>query len=42
MTGKSLHYKKDLGLQIGQYYQVHEEDTPCNRNQPRTKSAIYM
>ena len=42
MTGKSLHYKKDIGLHIGQYCQVHEEDTPCNIDQPLTKRAICM
>ena len=42
MTGKNLHCKKHLGLHIGQYFQVNEEDTPCNSNQPRTKCAIFM
>ena len=28
MTGETLHYKKHLSLQIGQYCQIHEEDTP--------------
>jgi hypothetical protein len=30
MTGETLHYKKHLSLQIGEYCQVHEEDTPRN------------
>ena len=42
MTGEITHYKKHLGLQIGQYCQVHQEYTPCNINQLRTKGAIYM
>ena len=42
MTGNSLHYKKHIGLNIEQYCQVHEEDTPYNINKPRTKGAIYM
>jgi hypothetical protein len=27
MSGETLNYKKHLGLQVGQYCQVHEEDT---------------
>ena len=42
MTDESLHYEKYLGLQIGQYCQIHGEDTLHNRNQPRTKGAICM
>ena len=42
MTGESMHYKKYLGLQIGHYCQLHEEDTSHNINQPRTKGAICM
>ena len=42
MTGDSIHYKRHLGIHIGQYCQVNKEDTPCNRNKPRTKGAIYM
>ena len=42
MTGDSIHYKKHLGIHIVQYCQVNEEDTPCNRNKPHTKGAIFM
>ena len=42
MTGESLQYKKQLGLQIGQYCKFHEEDTPCNRNNPHNIGAICM
>jgi hypothetical protein len=32
-----------MSLQVGQYCQVHEEDTPCNSSQsPRTKGAILL
>jgi hypothetical protein len=27
MSGETLNYKKHLSLQVGQYCQVHEEDT---------------
>jgi hypothetical protein len=42
MSGETLDYKKHLRLQIGQYYQVHEEDTPHNSQRPRTKGAISL
>ena len=42
MKVESFHYKKNIGLQIGQYCQVHNYDTPCNSNKLRTKGAIYM
>ena len=42
MTDESLHYKKYIGLQIVQYYQVHEEDTLHNSNHPFTRGAICM
>ena len=36
-------YKKDLCLQVGQYWQVHEEDLPRNSQQiARTKGAISL
>jgi hypothetical protein len=35
-------YKKHLSLQVGQYCQVHEEDTPRNSQSPRTKGAISL
>ena len=42
MSGETLDYKKHLRLQIGQYCQVHEEDTPRNSLSPRTKGAISL
>ena len=42
MSGETLDYKKHLSLQIGQYCQVHEEDTPRNSLNPRTKGAISL
>ena len=42
MSGETLDYKKHLSLQIGQYCQVHEEDTPRNSQSPRTKGAISL
>jgi hypothetical protein len=40
MSGDTLDYKKHLSLQLGQYYQVHEEDHPSNIQLARTKGAI--
>ena len=42
IKGKIIHYKKDIGPQIGHYCQVHEDKTPCSSNKPCTKGAIYM
>jgi hypothetical protein len=42
MSSETLDYKKHLSLQIGQYCQVHEEDTPRNSQNPRTKGAISL
>jgi hypothetical protein len=42
MTGETLHYKKHLNLQLGQYCQVHEEDQPQNSLLPRTQGAICL
>jgi hypothetical protein len=42
MSGETLNYKKHLCLQIGQYSQVHEEDTPYNSQIPRTKGTISL
>jgi hypothetical protein len=35
MSGETLDYKKHLSLQVGQYCQVHEEDTPRNSQSPK-------
>jgi hypothetical protein len=42
MSGETLDYKKHLGLQVGECWQVHEEDTPRNSQSPRTKGAISL
>jgi hypothetical protein len=42
ISGETLDLKKHLSLQIGQYCQVHEEDTPRNSQVTRTKGAIYL
>jgi hypothetical protein len=42
MSGETLNYKKHLSLQVGQYCQVHKEDTPRNSQSPRTKGAISL
>jgi hypothetical protein len=42
MSGETLYFKKHLSLQIGQYCQVHEEDTPRNSQVARTKGAISL
>jgi hypothetical protein len=41
MSGEILYYKKHLSLQLGQYFQVHEEDNPCNSQIARTKGTIF-
>ena len=30
MTSEQLNFKKHLSLQVGQYCQVHDQETPCN------------
>jgi hypothetical protein len=42
MTGETLDYKTHLSLQLGQYCQVHEEDTPRNSQLPQTQGAICL
>jgi hypothetical protein len=42
MSGEMLDFKKHLSLQIGQYCQVHEEDTPRKSQVARTKGAISL
>jgi hypothetical protein len=42
MSSEMLDYKKHLRLQLGQYCQVHQEDTPRNSLRPRTKGAISL
>jgi hypothetical protein len=42
MSGEALDYKKHLCLPIGQYCQVHEEETPRNGQAARTRGAISL
>jgi hypothetical protein len=42
MSGETLDYKRHLSLQVGQYCQVHKEDTPRNSQSLRTKGAILL
>jgi hypothetical protein len=42
MTGETLDYKTHLSLQLGQYCQVHEDDTPRKSQLPRTQGAICL
>jgi hypothetical protein len=42
MSGETLDFKKHLSLQIGQYCQNHEEDTPRKSQVARTKGAISL
>jgi hypothetical protein len=42
MSGETLDFKKHISLQIGQYCQVHEEDTPRNSQVSRTKGVISL
>ena len=42
MSGETLHYKRYLGLKIGQYCQVHEHEEPRNIQVSRTKGGIFL
>jgi hypothetical protein len=42
MSGETLDYNKHPSLQLGQYFQVHEEDNPQNSQIARTKGAISL
>jgi hypothetical protein len=42
MSSEVLDYNKHLRLQIGQYCQVHEEESPRNGQIARTKGAISL
>jgi hypothetical protein len=42
VSGETLDYKKHLSLQVGQYCQLHKEDTLHNCPSPRTKGAISL
>ena len=42
MTGETLNFKKHIVLSIGQYCQVHEEETPRNSQAARTSGANVL
>ena len=42
MSGDTLDYKKYLCLQLGQYCQVHKEDSPRNILATSTIGDIYL
>jgi hypothetical protein len=42
ISGEMLDYKKHLSLQLGQYFQVHEEDNPRNSHIARNKGVISL
>jgi hypothetical protein len=42
MSGEKLDYKKNLSLQLEQYFQLHEEYNPHNSQIARTKGAISL
>ena len=42
MTGEQLNFKKHLSLQVGQYCQVHDQETPCNSMAVQTHGAIAL
>jgi hypothetical protein len=42
MSGETLDCKNHLHLQVGQYCQLHKEDTLRNSQSPRTKGAILL
>ena len=42
LNREKLDYEKHLQLHYGQYYQVHENETPCNSEKARTQGAICL
>ena len=42
VSGKILQYKRHLALNIVQYFQVHEEETPRNSQAASKKAAIFL
>ena len=42
ISSETLHYKRHLGIKIGQYFQVNEHEDPRNSQVPCTKGAIYL
>ena len=42
LTGESLDYKKNLTLQPGQYFQVHEDEVPSNSDKAINQGSICL
>ena len=42
MSGDTLNFKKHLRLQLGHYYQVHEEESLNKSQTPRTRGEICL
>ena len=42
ITGETLKYKRHMEIPIGQYFQIHEEQTPRNSTRPLTRGDIFM
>ena len=42
ISNEKIHSKQHIGLNIGQYYQVHEHEGPRNSQLSQTKGAIII
>ena len=42
MYSNTLHYKRHLGIKVGQYFQVHDHEDPSNSQLPQTKGEILL
>ena len=42
MSCGTLHYKRHLGINIGNYFQVNEHEDPSNSQLPQTKGEILL
>ena len=42
MTGETLNYKRYIAITFGQFFQIHEEETPRNNTRPRTRGDVCM
>ena len=42
MSSDNLHLKKNLGIKIRQYFQVHEHEDPSNSKAPYTKDSFCL
>ena len=41
VSGETLYYKRHLEINIGQYFQVNEQEDPSNSQVPCTKGAFF-